>query len=151
MEPGPFVMPPNLAAQFLMKANFQTPRLGRVINTACFLISSHKWGAGLADVLAALLTWLAALLHTLGGQFPNCCRRHEINVYTEPGNDPEITQNGIEFLLRLLPKYSQVLLNHQPSSSLEFLFMFMLKALAGTEPLPKQAAAEFWVGFLCTP
>ena len=69
MEPGPFVMPPTMAAQFLMKANFQTPRLGRVINTACFLISSHKWGAGLAEVLAALLTWISSLLHTLGGEF----------------------------------------------------------------------------------
>jgi hypothetical protein len=70
MEPGPFVMPPNMAAQFLMKANFQTPRLGRIINTACFLISSHKWGAALADVLAGLLTWITSILHTLGGMYP---------------------------------------------------------------------------------
>jgi hypothetical protein len=69
----------------------------------------------------------------------------DINRYPEPGNDPELTQTGIEFLIRLLPKYSQVLLNHQPSSSLEFIFMFTLKALAGSDPLPKQAAAEFWV------
>jgi hypothetical protein len=69
MEPGPFVMPPNMAAQFLMKANFQTPRLGRIITTACTLISSNKWGTGLIDVLAALLTWVASLLHILGGKF----------------------------------------------------------------------------------
>jgi hypothetical protein len=81
MEPGPFVMPPTMAAQFLMKANFQTPRLGRVINTACFLISSHKWGAGLAEVLAALLTWISSLLHTLGGEFTKIpSRRREINL-----------------------------------------------------------------------
>jgi hypothetical protein len=72
----------------------------------------------------------------------------QANVYTEPGNDPELSQTGIEFLLRLLPKYSQVLLSHQPPSSLEFMFMFTLKALAGSDPLPKQAAADFWV---CSP
>ena len=68
MEPGPFVMPPNMAAQFLMKANFHTPRLVRVITTACTLISGHKWGAEFIEVLAALLTWIASLLHTLGGK-----------------------------------------------------------------------------------
>lgn len=70
MEPGPFVMPPNMAAQFFMKANFQTPRLVRVITTASSLISSNKWGDGLVNVLTALLTWVASLLHTLGGEFP---------------------------------------------------------------------------------
>jgi hypothetical protein len=69
MEPGPFVMPPNMAAQFLMKANFHTPRLVRVITTACTLISGHKWGAEFIEVLAALLTWIASLLHTLGGKY----------------------------------------------------------------------------------
>jgi hypothetical protein len=36
-------------------------------------------------------------------------------------------------------------MSHQPSASLEFLFMFTLKALAGTDVLPKSAAADFWV------
>ncbi|KAE9374892.1 ARM repeat-containing protein [Stipitochalara longipes BDJ] len=135
MEPGPFVMPPNLAAQFFMKANIQTPRLGRVITTACSLISSQKWRDELPDVLTALLTWVASLLHTLG----------------RPGNDPDLTQTGIEFILRLLPKYSHLLLDHQPSSSLEFIFMFTLEALIGNDPLPKQVAAEFWATFINLP
>jgi len=59
-------MPPNLAAQFFMKSNFQTPRLGRVITTACSLISSRKWGDEPPDVLAALLSWVASLLQILG-------------------------------------------------------------------------------------
>jgi hypothetical protein len=75
-------------------------------------------------------------------------RNHKTDDAAEPGNDPEITQNGIEFLQRLLPKYSQILMGHQPSSSLEYIFMFTLKALAGSDPLPKQAAADFWVRFL---
>lgn len=34
----------------------------------------------------------------------------------------------------------------QPTSSLEFVFMFSIKMLNGSEPLPKAAAADFWVG-----
>jgi hypothetical protein len=33
----------------------------------------------------------------------------------------------------------------QPASALEFLFTFAMKLLEGNEPLPKAAAAEFWV------
>lgn len=36
----------------------------------------------------------------------------------------------------------------QPTSSLEFVFMFSIKMLNGSEPLPKAAAADFWVGFI---
>lgn len=67
---------------------------------------------------------------------------------TEPFNDPEIAQYGIEFMHRLVTKdYLNVLLNHQPPSSLEYVFMFTLKALTGKDFLPKSASAEFWVMF----
>jgi hypothetical protein len=65
--------------------------------------------------------------------------------FLEPSNDPEIAQNSIEFMSRLIPTYLNVLLNHHPPASLEFLFMFTLKSLTGTDPLPKIAAADFWV------
>ena len=74
MEPGPFVMPPEMAATFLMKANVQTPRLGRVIQTACFLVTSRRWNDGPDVVLDALLTWVAQLLHSVGGKY---CGRHQ--------------------------------------------------------------------------
>lgn len=38
-----------------------------------------------------------------------------------------------------------MLMLHQSPSSLEFLFMFAIGLLDGNEPLPKQAAADFWV------
>jgi hypothetical protein len=41
-----------------------------------------------------------------------------------------------------------VLIQLQPTSSLEYLFMFAIKMLNGNEPLPKAAAAEFWVRLL---
>jgi len=61
-----------------------------------------------------------------------------------PSNDPEIAQNAIDFLIRLIPKYLSNLLSHQPAS-LEYILMFSLKALTGSDPLPKIASADFWV------
>ncbi|KAK0099684.1 hypothetical protein ONS95_013423 [Cadophora gregata] len=134
-EPGPFVLPSRMAAQFLMKANSQTPRLGRLINTAAFLITTQKLSPDIQEILETMLNWVSQILQNLG----------------EPGNDPEIAQASIEFLQRLLSKFSGVLLDHQPPSSLEFMFMFALKALAGTEPLPKASSADFWATFIALP
>lgn len=67
IEPGPFVMPPNMAATFLMKANLQTPRLVHVLTAAGFLVTSQKWGSALEDVLGSLLNWVSQLMQSLGG------------------------------------------------------------------------------------
>ena len=61
----------------------------------------------------------------------------------EPSEDPEIAQNGIDFLSRLIPVHLGTLLN-QPSGSVEYLFIFTLQALTGNDPLPKVASADFW-------
>lgn len=71
--------------------------------------------------------------------------RNSTDTLEEPSHDPEIAQNGIDFMMRLLPKYMKTFMDHQPSSSLEFLFMYTLKAITGNDPLPKTAAADFWV------
>lgn len=65
-------------------------------------------------------------------------------IGVDPSNDPEIAQAGIDFLHRLLSTQAKILLG-QPSPALEFLFIFVLKALRGRDPLPKFAAADFWV------
>jgi hypothetical protein len=44
-------------------------------------------------------------------------------------------------------EFPQIILS-QPPASLEYLLMFTLKALAGSDPLPKTAAAEFWASIL---
>jgi hypothetical protein len=62
-------------------------------------------------------------------------------------NDPEIAQVGIDFLYRLLPAHVNIILEQQ-SSEAEYAFMFILKALSGRDPLPKFAAADFWVRIL---
>lgn len=64
---------------------------------------------------------------------------------TEPDVDPELTQRGIEFIDRVLQKSPAVVLQLQPTSLLEFFFMFTLKVLDSREPLPKAASADFWV------
>jgi hypothetical protein len=70
------------------------------------------------------------------------------NTLIEPRNDPEIAQSSIEFLSRLIPTYLEVLLTRQSPASLDFIFLFTLKALTGSDPLPKIAAADFWVSSL---
>lgn len=67
MEPGAFVFPANTAAQFLMRANVQTPRIVRVINVSSFLISTQKSDHDLMEVLTNLLAWLASILKSLEG------------------------------------------------------------------------------------
>lgn len=44
-----------------------------------------------------------------------------------------------------MSKYPDVLFQPHHTQLLEFFFLFSLKVLDGNEPLPKGAAAEFWV------
>ncbi|KKY36405.1 putative importin 13 [Diaporthe ampelina] len=66
----------------------------------------------------------------------------------EPDNDPDLTQSGIDFLNRIMSRYPEALLQLQPTSDLEFFFMFALRVLDGKEPLPKGSACDFWSAFV---
>ena len=44
-----------------------------------------------------------------------------------------------------MSKYPDVLFHPHHAHLLEFFFLFSIKVLDGNEPLPKGAAAEFWV------
>lgn len=131
LEPGPFVFPATTVAQLLLKANLQTPRLGAVITSASSLISSHQYDQGIQEVADVLVKWVGQILQTLG----------------DPSNDPEVAQNGIEFLNRLASTYPGTLMS-QDTASLWNAFIFTLKALRGSDPLPKHAAADFWTTFI---
>lgn len=63
----------------------------------------------------------------------------------EPESDTELAQNGIDFVSRLVARRSSVFLQETASPEAESFFLFALKVLDGREPLPKAAAAEFWV------
>ncbi|KAM0275839.1 hypothetical protein ACHAQH_007349 [Verticillium albo-atrum] len=67
------------------------------------------------------------------------------DVNDKPEGDTELTQNAIEFVTRLTAKSPAILLDPDLSGSAEFLFLFALRVLDGREPLPKAAAADFWV------
>ncbi|KAG0648341.1 Karyopherin [Hyphodiscus hymeniophilus] len=147
---GGFAFPLEIIAQFLMRADIHTPRLGLIISTSCSLLSSTKSGPRADQVIDALVRWITHLLQTQGGKLFSPLKKSTADWCVDPGNDPEIAQNSIEFLSRLIPTYLNVLLRHQPPASAEFLFMFTLKALTGNDPLPKIAAADFWSNFLAS-
>lgn len=68
----------------------------------------------------------------------------------DPEHDPELSQNSIDFACRLLSKSPTTLLTLQPTTAAEYFFLFTIQVLDGSEPLPKAAAAEFWVCILIT-
>ncbi|TAQ84155.1 hypothetical protein B7494_g7529 [Chlorociboria aeruginascens] len=132
-EPGPFVFPLGVIAQFLIRMDLRTPRIGLAMGTACSMVNSRLAAEDhIQDVVIMLLTWISQLLAVLG----------------DPSEDPEIAQNGIDFIHALLPKYLDVLSLHQPVSSREDILLFTLKALTGLNPLPKFSAAGFWSSFI---
>ncbi|KAI1001741.1 hypothetical protein K3495_g6463 [Podosphaera aphanis] len=130
-EPGPFVLPAHLIAQLITKTTLRTPRLGLVIKTAASLVTS-KLVQGHHDILGPMLAWISHLLYNLGN----------------PAEDSEISHAAIIFIHRLVVSHTSIFLSYQPPASLEFLFMFALEAIKGSEPLPKGSAAEFWSAFL---
>jgi hypothetical protein len=68
--PGPFVFPPSSVANFLLKANIGTPRIGAVISTACSLVSSHTVDPSdrIDETLHKLIVWLLVILRSLEGK-----------------------------------------------------------------------------------
>ncbi|KAI5855601.1 armadillo-type protein [Durotheca rogersii] len=131
-EPGPFVFPLQMVTEFIING-WQT-RIATVVNTASVFVTSlsnggQKKHAG--EILGQLLPWIFNILHQLSG----------------PEQDPELAQYGLEFVQRVMAQRPEILMS-QPSNMLEFLFLFALKLLNGSEPLPKLAATEFWTTFI---
>ncbi|KAL2289108.1 hypothetical protein FJTKL_02920 [Diaporthe vaccinii] len=133
-EAGPFVFPPALVIQFFTQNGPNSPRIGTMISTMCSFVSSlsNRPRAQVLECLAALLPWVLGLLKAI----------------SEPDNDPDLTQSGIDFLNRIMSRYPEALLQLQPTSDLEFFFMFALRVLDGKEPLPKGSACDFWSAFV---
>jgi hypothetical protein len=134
IEPGPFVFPPSIVSSFFTSLTINAPRIGTVVSTACSFLSSLFKGPPdqLVPTLSQLLPWVVSLLQAL----------------PEPKADTELTQHSIDLVRRLMAKAPEVLFQLQPSSHIEFFFLFTLEVLNGSEPLPKAAAAEFWTEFL---
>lgn len=106
-------------------------RIPVVVNTASAFLSSLHYGKQktyVSQALAQLLPWALGLLN----QLPNL------------DDDSELTQSCIEFIQKAMIRRPDIFMA-QSSDSLEFIFTLAIKLLDGTEPLPKAAAAEFWV------
>lgn len=134
VAPGPFVFPPEMVLEYIIQQSFATPSIGTLVSTACSFVGSIYRGprAQVPGHLARLLPWVINILQSL----------------PDPESDVEISQNGIGLVDRIMGKYPEVVFGLQPSHMLEFFFIFTLKVLAGKEPLPKGAAADFWSGFI---
>lgn len=69
-EANPFVFSTPVVVNFIVHADFNTPRLGSVISTACSLISSRAMDPHNSDgnLLQSQLAWISGLLQTLSGE-----------------------------------------------------------------------------------
>ncbi|KAI9784990.1 MAG: hypothetical protein M1839_001186 [Geoglossum umbratile] len=132
--PGPFVFPPGVTTRFLLRSRIDTPRLEVVLTTACALVNSHSTESStrIDREAAALLKHVSGFIHAIG----------------DPAHEPDVAQNCVDFLARLMPRYVDIILGMELKSSLEEMFFFALKCLTVREPLPKRSAASFWSSFV---
>ncbi|KAK3905109.1 armadillo-type protein, partial [Staphylotrichum tortipilum] len=130
-EPGPFVFPPDMVSEYFVQQRVDTPRVGTLLSTACSFVGSLYRGPKVyvPGQLVRLVPWVVSILQAL----------------PEPEADTEISLNGIAFVDKVMSKYPDVLFHPHHAPLLEFFFLFTIKVLDGNEPLPKGAAAEFWV------
>ncbi|OLN81517.1 Importin beta-like protein [Colletotrichum chlorophyti] len=153
-EAGPFVYPPRLICDYLVQQTTRTPRIGLFVSTACsFLNSSRALKSNDVDgIRAKLLAWVVALLRQLPGEgirLLSFSARFANRLHVaEPENDTELAQNGIDFTSRLISRDPAALFHPDRLPHIEFFFVYALRVLDGSEPLPKAAAADFWAKFM---
>jgi hypothetical protein len=128
--PGPFVFPSTTVAGHLLSQPLSTRRIGAVVATACAYVNSQAAkNASARGDLMGVLAWVVGLLAKLG----------------DVEADPELAQNGVDFVCRLLIRDASLVMELEPKSLLSSFFAFTINVLDGREPLPKAAAADFWV------
>lgn len=132
--PGPFVFPPRVIAEFLLRWANSGIRVETVLSTASTMVSSHstEGSPNISGEVGQFLEFAVGLAERL----------------ENPQVDPEVSQGLIEFLNRLFSRYIDVLVWYQPRERIERLLMFVLNALQVRETLAKKAAATFWASFI---
>ncbi|MBE3047088.1 hypothetical protein IMZ48_32105 [Candidatus Bathyarchaeota archaeon] len=150
--PGPFVFPPDVVGSYLMQHGLSTPRIGALVSAACtFVSSSSPKTQGWQGIMTSLMNWVIGLIHELPGTKSLALQISQLLTAPAVDADPELSQNGIDFVCRLLVKDPGVPLQPQQRESLVSFFRFTLRVLDGQEPLPKATAAEFWVSRTAMP
>jgi hypothetical protein len=127
--PGPFVLPPAAAVDFITKTTLQTPRLPFVLETACCWVSSHKHNKpeGFANQAQRLL-------------------RHDLSIMQalqHPRNDPEIAVGCIELIQNFINTDPRIM-TQESAENLSGMFGFTIESIKSPEVLPKRAAAKLW-------
>ena len=135
IEPGPFVLPPSVTVSFLQQCSLATPQLESVLSTACTLITQHSRSESkrITAEASTIYRQVVAFAQQLGS----------------PSQDPGVAQSCIDVFCRLLPYYTNVLLNDEPET-LSTALIFSLQAIDGQDPFPKRSAAELWVKVIKT-
>lgn len=70
-EAGPFVFAPEVVADFLLRFNIESSRIGHVMKTACIFVGAQAHADRKAPVVKALLLWVVGILEQQGGMFIN--------------------------------------------------------------------------------
>ncbi|KAH8702371.1 putative importin 13 [Talaromyces proteolyticus] len=151
---GPFVLKPANIALFLTGIPLGTAGAADVMmSTASSFLASYQKTPAKVQEEAALL-------------FIHVYWAFSVMIHHPENNDPEVSNSGIAFLTRSLPKYHEILFaltsTPPPPAShiatlldtqtytpiLQTILNFVTTALGGKEPLPLRSAAQFWVGVL---
>ncbi|KAF2756159.1 ARM repeat-containing protein [Pseudovirgaria hyperparasitica] len=127
--PGPFVLPADATTKFIERTTLQTPRLPIIMSTASIFVKSHVDHANpqFKDAALRMLTHIVKLMWQLD----------------QPSEDPEVAQTCIEVLSNYISgDFASVLVEY--GVALRMGVEFTLRALQGSDVLPKRAAALFW-------
>jgi len=149
--PGPFVFSSTTVTEYLVNKPFSARRIGAVVGMACSFVNSQTAKhPNVKAQLAAVLVWVVGLLVELGGRsaplWVMILEHTNMQLTGEDvETDPELAQNGIDFVCRLLLRDATLVMELEPKTLLSSFFSFTIHVLDSREPLPKAAAAEFWV------
>ena len=127
MGPGPFVLPPSAAIDYITRTNFQTPRLTYILETACCWVSSHKKHPEFDILAQRLLHYDLSIMQAL----------------QHPRTDPEVSVGCIELVQNFIKQNATILKNEHPDV-LKGTFDFSIECIKSPEVLPKRASASLW-------
>ncbi|CAK3942992.1 ARM repeat-containing [Lecanosticta acicola] len=134
-EPGPFVFPPDFCVIFLEQCTVATPRVEAVLSMVMKLLVQHsRQSSPRIDALAGrIYRKTATFIQALG----------------QSSQDPAIAQCCIDVFYRMIPRYSNILVDVGSSGELvQPILDFTLRAIEGPDLFPKRAAAEFWTAII---
>ncbi|WEW56447.1 member of the karyopherin-beta [Emydomyces testavorans] len=142
-SPGPYVLPPQMTVRFVKAVNMTSTRFPVVMGTAsAFLASRASNPSQVHNEVVELIVHVYNLMFEMA---------RDPSQY-----DPEAAHSCIDFLTRLLPKYSESFfsLSEAPPGKplvVPAILHFTIVTLKGPDTLPLRAACSFWTALLTLP